>query len=170
MRKKVSISDLVLLALEKTVDGYVRFDDFVNNPGFYGRGGGWDYPLKKASIAVALKRLREQGFIDLDDYNNRLTLKLTDQGKSEAILRKVLRDETWDGKWRIAIFDIPEKHRKARNILRSKLKTWGFVPWQKSVWASKKNITDILRGFIKQVGIEKWVMVVESENTGKHTF
>lgn len=163
MRKKWTISDIVLLALEKTADGYVRFEDFAYHHYRYQYG----IPeLKKASISQALKRLREQGYIDLEEYNNKLILKLTDKGRTEGLLRKILKNETWDGKWRIIIFDIPEKHRKVRNILRSKLKTWGFVLWQKSVWASKKDITDLLRQFVKQIGVEKWVLVIESVNVG----
>jgi len=166
MRKKWAISDMILLALEKTIDGYVRFEDFTYHHYRYHYG----IPeLKKASLAQAIKRLREQGFIDLDKFNNSLVLKLTDKGREEALLRKILKDETWDGKWRIVIFDIPEKHRRVRNTLRSKLKTWGFSPWQKSVWASKKNTTNLLRQFVKQIGIEKWVLVIESTNTGYTT-
>ncbi len=161
MRKKIAISDIVLFVLEKAVDGYVRLEDFTYHHYRYH----YDIPeLKKASLAQALKRLRERGYIDLDEFNNNLVLKLTDKGKQEALLRKILKDEKWDGKWRIVVFDIPEKHRKARNALRSKLKTWGFSPWQKSVWASKKDITELLRLFIKQMGIEKWVLVIESTN------
>ena len=166
MRKKWAISDMVLLVLEKTIDGYVRFEDFAYHSYRYH----YDIPeLKKASLAQALKRLREQGFIDLDKFNNNLVLKLTDKGREEALLRKILKDETWDGKWRIVVFDIPEKNRRVRNMLRSKLKTWGFSPWQKSVWASKQNMTDLLRQFVKQIGIEKWVLVIESTNTGYTT-
>lgn len=163
MRKKWAISDIVLLALEKTVDGYVRVEDFTYHHYRYHYGAP---KLKKASFAQALKRLREQGFIDLDNFNNNLILKLTDKGREEALLRKILKNEEWDGIWRIIIFDIPEKHRRVRNMLRSKLKTWGFSPWQKSVWASKKDITNLLRQFIQQLKIEKWVLVIESTNTG----
>ena len=167
MRKKVPISDLILLYLEKAVDGYVRFDDFLHNHYRYKYG----VPhLKKSALAVAFKRLREQGYLDLDKYNDTLILKLTDKGKSEAILRKILNSEERDGKWRIAIFDIPEKHRKVRNVLRGKLKTWGFQQWQKSVWASQKDVTVPLRQFIEEIGVQKWVMVVESENVGSLHF
>lgn len=163
MRKKIAISDIVLLTLEKTVDGYVRFEDFATHYYRYHYGAP---NLKKSSLSAALKRLREQGYIDLENYNNHLTAKLTDAGKSEAVLRKILTNEAWDGKWRVVIWDIPEKHRKARDILRSKLKTWGFKPWQKSVWASQKNITQVLKDFIKQVGVEKWVTVIETMDDG----
>ncbi len=40
----------------------------------------------------------------------------------------------WDGKWRVIIFDIPEKYKKARFALYHKLKDLGFYQLQKSVW------------------------------------
>ena len=39
-----------------------------------------------------------------------------------------------DGEWRIVIFDIPEKFKKAREALRMKLKELGFLELQKSVF------------------------------------
>lgn len=164
MYKKKSLSSLILLALEKSVDGYIRFDDFINNPGYYAYYSGWDYPLKKSSFSLALKRLRENGLVDFID-DTQLVLRLTDKGKEKALLSKLLVDEDkWDGKWRIVIFDIPEKRRITRDVLRQKLKSWGFVPWQQSVWVTKKNCAEPLRGFIKKVGIKDWVRVIESDN------
>lgn len=167
MGTKRSLTNLILLALEKSVDGYVRLEDFANNTGFYARGDGWGYPLKKSELSRVLKRLREHGFVELLD-DKELTLRLTDSGKDKALWAKMkFSDEKWDGKWRLVFWDIPEKRRAARNLLRYKLKQLGFVKWQKSVWATKKNCTKALREFTKQVGIEDWVMVVESDDTGR---
>lgn len=164
MNKKNSLSDFVLLALEKTVDGYIRMEDFLNNPHYYAYSGGWQYPLKKSSLAKSLKRLRENGFIDFVD-DKTLTFRLTDSGKDKALWMKMKEvEEKWDGKWRLVIWDIPEKRRTVRNILRNKLKQLGFQQFQKSVWGSKKDCTEILREFVKQVGVADWVMVIESDN------
>ena len=161
---KKSLTNLLLLVLEKAIDGYVRFDDFVNNPGIYAHYNGWDRPLKKAEIAQALKRLRERGLIDFVS-DEKLAYRLTDEGRQKVIWQSLnIEDEKWDGRWRLVIFDIPEKRKQARNLLRHSLKKWGFVAWQKSVWATKKNCTQVLRNFVKNVGIEDWVMVVESDN------
>lgn len=161
------LSNWILLALEKTVDGVVRVNDFVNNPGYYAYGDGWGYPLDKSALSKALKILRENGFIEfLDD--GKLIARLTDEGRAEVVWAKVrVVDEPWDGRWRLVMFDIPEKRRIARDLLRSKLKQWGFSHWQKSVWASKKNCTKPLRDFIRQVGIQDWVMVIESDDVGR---
>lgn len=165
--KKRKVTNLILLVLEKAVDGYVRFEDFVNNTGFYALGNGWEYPLNKASLAKALQRLRTGGFVELLE-DKELILRLTDKGKEKAILAKLQNPGSkWDGKWRIVIFDIPEKRRAARDLLRYNLKSWGFTPWQRSVWVSKGNCTSLLRDYIQKVGIEDWVLVIESDNIGR---
>ena len=154
--------------LEKTIDGYVRMDDFINNPKYYAYGGGWEYPLKKAALAKALKRLRENGLIDFID-DKTLIFRLTDSGKDKALWIKMREEEEeWDRKWRLIFWDIPEKRKKVRDLLRHKLKQLGFIRWQKSVWASKKNCTKQLRDFIKSIGIEDWVLVIESDNVGRN--
>lgn len=166
MSKKQSITNLALLILEKSVDGYCRFEDFAYHSYKYLYG----YPeIKKASLAQALKRLRESGFIEKDQTSGEIIYKLTKAGRDKAILMKE-EDENWDGKWRIVIFDIPEKRRAARQFLRKKLIEWGFQKWQKSVWACKKNCTQQLEEIIKQVGIEDWVLVIESSHVGPHSF
>lgn len=154
----------MLLMLEKTIDGYVRTEDFLYNPGYYAYGNGWDYPLQKSAIAKALKRLRENGFIDFVD-DKQILIKITDSGKDKALWIKMREeDEKWDGKWRLVIWDIPEKRRKARDLLRHQLKQLGFKKVQNSVWASKKNCTELLKEYIKKVGIGDWVQVLESYN------
>lgn len=163
MGTKNSIAKLILLALEKSVDGYCRVEDFAYHHYRYHYG----YPeIKKASLAQALKRLREKGLIDFVD-DEKLEYRLTDSGKQKAIWESIkMDDKKWDGKWRVVVFDVPEKRRQARNLLRGSLKKWGFKKWQQSVWATKKNCTKPLREFIESVGIKDWVMVLESDNVG----
>lgn len=164
MNVKRKIGDFVLLALEKSIDGYVRFEDFAYHHYRYHYG----IPeLKKASLSQALKRLREGGLIELVS-DEKIAYRLTDKGREKAMLASLnFSEKEWDGKWRLAIFDVPEKRRQARDLLRSKLKQWGFIHFQQSVWGTKKNCTNTLRSFIKSVGIEDWVMVVESDNIGR---
>lgn len=168
MNKSKSLSKFVLLMLEKSVDGVVRLNDFLQNPGFYAYGSGWDYPLKKSAISKTFKRLRENGYVDFIG-DDQLILRLTDFGRNKALWIKMKESvDRWDGKWRLVFWDIPEERKAIRNVLRSKLKQLGFVMWQKSVWASKKNCTELLRNFIKSVGVEEWVFVVESDNVERN--
>lgn len=161
MGTKKSLTNFILLVLEKSVDGYVRFEDFAYHHYRYHYG----IPeLNKSTLSQALKRLRERGLIEFVS-DEKLEYRLTDSGKQKAVWEALIVDKKeWDGKWRVVIFDIPEKRRRARNLLRASLKQWEFVQWQKSVWATKKDCTKPLRNFIKSVGIKDWVMVLESDN------
>lgn len=166
-RKGRKVTNLILLALEKAVDGYVRLEDFLYNPGYYAYGDGWEYPLNKASLAKALQRLRVAGFVELV-ADKEFILRLTDRGRERAILAQLQSSGgKWDGKWRIVIFDVPEKRRSVRDLLRHNLKSWGFNPWQQSVWVTKRNCTEALRKYIQNIGIEDWVMILESDNIGR---
>ena len=70
-------------------------------------------------------------------------LVLTKKGREEArkldILGSVInfkKPKRWDGKWRIVIFDIPEKDRVFRSILRKHLFALEFYKLQQSVFVS----------------------------------
>jgi len=163
---KDKLKDAILVVLETAVDGSVVLADFMDNPRRFGHEGPrMDYP--KSTLAAAIARLRKKGFIEKEINESKVILKLTEAGRDWLFFNKSDDQIEWDGLWRIVIFDVPEKHRRVRNILRRRLKEWGFNQWQKSVWASKKPLTDHLRNLVKQLGVEKWVIVMESNNTGK---
>lgn len=158
---KNSLSYFILLALEKSIDGVVYFNEFVNNPGYWAYGTGKH--IDKSQFAQAIKRLREKGLIIKDVENDdQIILKLTEHGRQ---LVEGEKDEEWDGKWRIVIFDIPEQKRVIRNLFRRRLKEWGFRKWQQSVWISKRNVTKKLRLLIDDLKIEDWIAVIESDDT-----
>lgn len=46
----------------------------------------------------------------------------------------IVRPKLWDKKWRVVMFDIPEKDRQLRNIIRDKLYRIGFEQVQKSIF------------------------------------
>lgn len=165
MRASKGLGKYVLLALENSIEGYLRAEDFIYNPHKYLYG----YPreINKPLILQAIKRLKEKGLVEYVDLG-KVVFKLTDSGADEVIRAKLKLDDIkpWDGVWRIVTFDIPEDQRIARDLLRFKLKEWGFIKVQNSVWATKKNCTEVMRKFIKELGISKWVLVIESGNAG----
>ncbi len=71
--------------------------------------------------------------------NNQLTLILSERGKKVALTydlenMRIPRPVTWDKRWRIVIFDIPEKIKKVRESIRFHLRDLGFRELQKSVF------------------------------------
>jgi len=90
MGTKKSLTNVILLALEKSVDGYVRFEDFTYNSWFYARG--YERKLKKPALSQALRRLRENGLVELLS-DGELTLRLTDRGKDRALWMKMKMED-----------------------------------------------------------------------------
>src|SRR3989338_1597786 len=161
---KKSLTNAISFALEKTVDGYIRLEDFAYHHYRYHYG----IPeLKKSSLSQALKRLREGGLIEQVKLRDDIVIKLTEAGRD--LIGGEIEDKEWDGKWRIVIFDIPEEKRIIRNLFRRNLKKWGFKHLQKSVWISKRNIFDKLESYINDLGIERWVVVMEINMLTSHT-
>ena len=157
--KKGSLSYFILLGLEKTIDGYVRFEDYASNnyKYFYGVPD-----VKKSALSSAIRRLRVAGYIQKEVNTGKIIFKLTKLGK-EAIPSE-FDESKWDGKWRIVIFDIPEEKRIIRNLFRRNLKKWGFKKWQQSVWINKQDVTEKLKRLINTVGISDWVAIIESDD------
>lgn len=72
-----------------------------------------------------------------DNPDGTTTIVLTENGQKRALRYniddiKIKTPPRWDKKWRLVIFDIPEKKKHGREILRSKLKELGFHQFQKS--------------------------------------
>lgn len=94
---------------------------------------------QKYELKARYIKLVKKGLIRAVLRNGRKGYKLTDKGEDLAERYslgslKLQRPWRWDRKWRIVIFDIPEKRRDARDELRSTLKTIGFIQLQKSAW------------------------------------
>jgi len=150
--------------LEKAVDGYVRMEDFLYNPGFYAYGSGWEYPLKKAALTKAIKRLRENGLIDFVD-DKTLMFRLTDSGKDRALWIKIKEEEEkWDGRWRMVVFDVPEKYRIGRDALRRALKQIGFLEYQKSVFIHPFECKDEIDFVVEFFRMRPWARIVVAES------
>jgi len=94
----------------------------------------------KRKIAQTFSYLKINQLIVLKEEGDKITVELTEKGKRKVKQYqfdelKITKPEKWDQKWRIVIFDIPDKKRVARNVLRDKLKKLDFFQLQKSVWA-----------------------------------
>lgn len=90
-------------------------------------------------IKQALLRLERRGLIHVTGEGKARKIHLTGQG--EEVINRLYTGAyviplpvRWDGKWRIVMFDVPEKRKKVRDILRMLLRSAGFVHFQDSAW------------------------------------
>ncbi len=90
--------------------------------------------------------------------------KLTEKGFLELSLEfpffRFLK-ESWDGKWRIISYEIPEKKREMRDRLRREMQGWGLGPWHRSFWLTPHPVVDVLRDLIAQKEEERYIQAFE---------
>lgn len=122
---------------------------------------------RNSRIKGAIKKLHQRKLIDIVNQNGEDYIRVTEKGK-RRILRynvdemKIKKQKRWDGIWRIVIFDIPEKKKIARDVLRNKLKELGFVMLQKSSWIYPypcKDEIDFISGYF---GITPYILYFEA--------
>lgn len=121
-------------------------------------------------VRRSCRRMLDRGFLVWEHGKLRLTMK----GERELRLLQ-LREEShsrrrWDSKWRVLIFDIPERKRVLRNRVRETLRLIGFVRLQGSVWVYPHDCEDLvtlLKADFK-IGNDLVYMIVDQiENDGR---
>ena len=91
----------------------------------------------KYYINQKAEQLVQEGLLDIIGENGKQFLQLTKKGKEELLYYQITaqkRPSRWDGKWRVVIFDVWERTRVKRNLLREEIKSFGFIQLQRSVW------------------------------------
>lgn len=100
-----------------------------------------------------------------EDKNGIIKIVLTKEGQKKALRfkldeMKIKKPAKWDGQWRIVIFDIPEKFKKAREALRIKLKELGFLELQKSVFIFPYECEDEINFIMEVFQIRSFVRLI----------
>ncbi len=98
--------------------------------------------INRANVRRSLRTLATEELLEeVRKKDGTVVLQLTEMGKKRASYLhmfgksiKIQRPKHWDKYWRIVLFDIPEKKRQFRDILREHLKKIGFQELQHSVF------------------------------------
>lgn len=126
---------------------------------------------KKYSLVYYLnqkaKNLTKDGFLKIETENGKQYLSLTEKGERKLLYYKITekkKETKWDGKWRVVIFDVWEKTRSKRNLLRLEIKNFGFIQLQRSVWIYPYECADFIELLKSDLSFGKNIryIVVES--------
>lgn len=95
---------------------------------------------------LALERLESQGYVQFrGEYASINATGRELLGRTIANVKESLKNRTWDRKWRIITFDIPERYRQSRNKVRGILKRAGFLKLQNSTWIFPHECEELSR-------------------------
>lgn len=124
----------------------------------------------KQQLKNAFDNLRRRNFIEvLSESDEKLKVRITKRGETKIMEMSldtlfVPKPKHWDGKWRVVIFDIPDRFKRAREALRSKLKDLNFHQLQKSVWLHPYPCEDEIIFVAKLFVVEPFIEIFTAEN------
>ena len=102
------------------------------------------FDVVPATVRVNLSRLRKEGWFTTRRIGRETIYSLTphmleilNEGR-ERIFRH--RDEGWEGRWTMVIYQVPESERAVREQLRKRLAWHGFGQLSPSTWLSPHDL------------------------------
>ena len=104
-------------------------------------------------------RLIDQELLERNENNKGIILTLSEEGKK--ILSRIVPER--DGVWKLVIFDIPEKQKKVRTVLRAKLKQLHFQKWQNSIWVSPYALDQEIEEEFNQLAKHYFVRLIKTQ-------
>ena len=98
----------------------------------------------------------------IEKENGEVEITLSEIGKIKVLAyrvedMKIPVPQKWDGKWRMVIFDIPEKIKLSRDALRWRLKRLGLRELQKSVFVYPYECEDEIDFIIEFYNVRSYV-------------
>lgn len=158
---KPSVPETMLMALRKIANA--PFEILLE----YGKTRNQLGATVSPVVRTALHRLKNRKLIYCERQNNQILFALTEAGKKAAENIKSKLEKTkpkkWDGKWRVIVFDIPEKLRGKRDILRKELNNFYFMQLQKSVWVYPFPLPQEFKDLWERTGIFKHCVIFEAD-------
>jgi len=130
---------------------------------------------EKFKIIGAIERMKQKKLVRIYHKDGADVVEITELGKKKVLSYdleniKINRPKKWDGYWRVVIFDVPEKNKKARRALNFKLNNMEFFPLQKSVFVYPFECKDEIDFVTEFFGIKKYVRFVLAKNIENDEF
>ncbi len=118
--------------------------------------------IDEQKIRRSIRALYESKLVkEVKNKDGTITLFLTKKGKKKALTYNLNEMEIkstirWDGKWRIVLFDIPEKIKGKREIIRAHLKRLKFFEFQKSVFIHPYDCCNEIEYLVEAYELRKY--------------
>ena len=120
-----------------------------------------------------LNRLKREGLISNDGRRRNVLWQLTAKGlaRLQRLLKiaetpKPVYPKRRDGKWRVVVYDIPEREREKRVWIRQALVSLGFSFLQESVWVGTCAISRAFLDDLREMEMIPYVQIFEVSRKG----
>lgn len=126
------------------------------------------YVFSKRNVSAGLSRLRNQGLVKRVGGKRYAVWLLTGRGEKKVRTYQVEPAKP-DGIPRLVMYDIPEKDRRKRDLLRSELAACQYQQLQKSVWLGYCPLPEEFIENLKSLDLKDRVHIVGINKTGTLT-
>lgn len=104
--------------------------------------------------------LKRKGFIKIKNLKETQAVLITKKGANKVLKIKLKikeRKKRKDRKWQMIIFDVPEKKRLLRDLLRENLYLLGYKMLQQSVWACPYDVLLETEVILRKYSLDSYV-------------
>lgn len=118
--------------------------------------------INQQRFSQLIYHLKKNNYIKVKSLENKKAIMLTKKGLSKVLkasFKIKSKKKREDKKWIMIIFDIPQKHEKARNLLRSILQNLGYKIFQHSVWVTPYDVSEKTEKLLQAYSLEKYVKI-----------
>lgn len=168
MNMKLPFTDKFLWDLynfsEKAGDVYDIFSrpnlNEVWNPGLREFRREYERKQGKRKIGQLIAYLKRNGCIKIKNLEEKQAVLITRKGTDKILkiqFKTKEKKKRPDGKWQMLIFDIPEKKRRLRDLLRENLNILGFKMLQQSVWVCPYDVLRETESLLRRYSIDPYV-------------
>lgn len=117
-------------------------------------------------IKNAIQTARKRGWVSVTGRN--AMPEITKEGRRRLASKLPQYDQkrVWDGRMHMATYDIPEAHKRDRELLRGYLRTIRCGRMQDSVWVTPYNPIDLVRSFVQSHDLHGTIIVSDMGKDG----
>lgn len=123
-----------------------------------------------------LTRLKMKGEIEFEERDGKKYVRLTERGEEALAMGQqrmtlaISKPRRWDRRYRLVMFDIPEKRKKIRERLRFQMQEVGFLRVQDSAWVYPYDCEEFIALLKADLRIGKDVLYAVMEEIENDTW
>lgn len=117
------------------------------------------FGVSPEAARTVMTRLRSEGWFESEKDGRTVTYILSpravamlDEGRDRIFNRDT---SPWDGRWHLAVYQVPEQQRKTREALRKRLTFLGYGSLAPSTWLSARDQSAHVSAVVRDLSLSK---------------
>lgn len=129
-----------------------------------------EFGLSEPAVRQAISRMSRQGWITGRKVGNRSYYAMTERGRTRVdnVSPRIYAppENSWDGRWRMLAYTIPETKRSGRDALRKDLAVLGFAPLSTALFLSPLDALGAARDAALANGVLEYIDTFVAQSNG----